>query len=116
MHRFYKMIVLVILAASGSPLISQSTLLNPISTLVDKSKAGNKLPAIIDNAGNTRGAGFNGENIFVATRTGGNIIYYWDVAKPDLDPKTMNTTGVTGGLFAVSDLTVVGKKVFLSKQ
>ena len=64
MHRFYKMIVLVILAASGSPLISQSTLLNPISTLVDKSKAGNKLPAIIDNAGNTRGAGFNGENIF----------------------------------------------------
>ena len=56
MHRFYKMIVLVILAASGSPLISQSTLLNPISTLVDKSKAGNKLPAIIDNAGNTRGA------------------------------------------------------------
>lgn len=116
MHRFYKMFVLVILAASGSPLISQSTLLNPIITLVDKSKAGNKLPAIIDNAGNTRGAGFNGENIFVATRTGGNIIYYWDVAKPDVDPKTMNTTGVTGGLFAVSDLTVVGKKVYLSNM
>jgi hypothetical protein len=116
MHRFYQILVLFILLSSNNLLFSQSTLLSPITTLVDKSKAGNKLPAIIDNAGNTRGAGFNGENIFVATRTGGNIIYYWDVTKPDVDPKTMNTTGVTGGLFAVSDLTVVGKKIFLSNM
>jgi hypothetical protein len=116
MHRFYQILTLFILLASNNQLICQSTLLNPITTLVDKSKAGNKLPAIIDNAGNTRGAGFNGENIFVATRTGGNIIYYWDVTKPDVDPKTMNTTGVTGGTFAVSDLTVIGKKIFLSNM
>lgn len=70
MLKFYKILVLLILLAGSRQLISQSTLLNPITTLIDKSKAGNKLPTIIDNAGNTRGAGFNGENIFVATRTG----------------------------------------------
>ena len=64
MHRFYQILTLFILLASNKQLICQSALLNPITTLVDKSKAGNKLPAIIDNAGNTRGAGFNGENIF----------------------------------------------------
>lgn len=116
MLKFYKLLVLILLLAGSRQLISQSTLLNPITTLVDKSKASNKLPTIIDNAGNTRGAGFNGENIFVATRTGGNIIYYWDVTKPDIDPKTMDMTGVTGGLFAVSDLTVVGKRVFMSNM
>jgi hypothetical protein len=116
MLKFYKILVLLILLVGSRQLISQSTLLNPITTLVDKSKAGNKLPTIIDNSGNTRGAGFNGENIFVATRTGGNIIYYWDVSKPDTDPKTMDMTGVTGGLFAVSDLTVVGKRVFMSNM
>jgi phage FluMu protein gp41 len=116
MLKFYKILVLLILLAGSRQLISQSTLLNPITTLIDKSKAGNKLPTIIDNAGNTRGAGFNGENIFVATRTGGNIIYYWDVAKPDDDPKTMNTSIITGGAFPLSDLTAVGKKVFASNM
>ena len=116
MLKFYKILVLLILLAGSRQLISQSTLLNPITTLIDKSKAGNKLPTIIDNAGNTRGAGFNDENIFVATRTGGNIIYYWDVAKPDDDPKTMNTSIITGGAFPLSDLTAVGKKVFASNM
>jgi hypothetical protein len=96
--------------------MGQSTLLNPVTTLVDKSKAGNKLPVIIDNSGNTRGAGFNNENIFVATRTGGNIIYYWEIAKPEAEPKTMNTTLVSGGTFPASDLTVVGKQVFMSNM
>ena len=113
MHRFYQNFVLFLFLASGHQLIGQSTLLTPVTTVVDKSKAGNKLPAIIDNSGNTRGAGFNSENIFVATRTGGNIIYYWEIAKPDADPKTMNTTIVSGGTFPVSDLTVLGKQVFM---
>ena len=116
MLKFYRLFILIAFLADNHRSAGQSTLLNPISTLVDKSKAGNKLPAIIDNAGNTRGAGLNSENIFVATRTGGNIIYYWDIAKPDVDPKTMNTAAVTGGTFPVSDLTVVGKQIFMSNM
>lgn len=50
MHRFYQNFVLFLFLASGHQLIGQSTLLTPVTTVVDKSKAGNKLPAIIDNS------------------------------------------------------------------
>jgi hypothetical protein len=90
--------------------------LNPITTVMDKTIAGGALPAIIDNAGNNRGAGFNGTHVFVASRQNGNHVYYWDVNNPSADPLELNLTGVTGGTFALSDLNVVGNHIFVSNM
>ncbi|MBS4062744.1 MAG: DUF4623 domain-containing protein, partial [Bacteroidetes bacterium] len=90
--------------------------LNPITTVMDKTIAGGALPAIIDNAGNNRGAGFNGTHVFVASRQNGNHVYYWDVNNPSADPLELDLTGVTGGTFTLSDLNVVGNHIFVSNM
>jgi hypothetical protein len=90
--------------------------LNPITTLMDKTQASGALPLIIDNAGNNRGAAFNGTHVFVASRQNGNHVYYWDVNNPTADPLELDLTGVAGGTFALSDLNVVGNNIFVSNM
>jgi len=116
MIRFYKNSITQFLILSSLFLVSlsagaQNTLI-PRSTVVDRSLASAKLPDIINSAGNNRGASFNGEHIFVATRQGGNLVYAWDIKTPDANPIQLNNTGITGGTFTLSDLTTVGKKVY----
>lgn len=90
--------------------------IDPVTTVLDKSLATQNLPAIIDNAGNNRGACFNGQYTYVASRQNGNHIYYWDPMEPAADPKELNLTGVAGGTFVLSDLAAAGGQVFLSNM
>ncbi|HMM11229.1 MAG TPA: DUF4623 domain-containing protein, partial [Bacteroidales bacterium] len=90
--------------------------ITPVTTLMDMTQASGNLPAIIDNAGNNRGAGFNGQYVFVASRQNGNHVYYWDVNAPTAPPQELNLTGVAGGTFTLSDLAVVGNHVFVSNM
>ncbi|HMP32612.1 MAG TPA: DUF4623 domain-containing protein, partial [Saprospiraceae bacterium] len=84
--------------------------------IVDFTKASEKLPAIIDNAGNNRGASFNGEHIFVASRQGGNNVFFWDSTNPNAEPGKLDMTGVTGGTFTVSDVATAGKHIIMSNM
>jgi hypothetical protein len=90
--------------------------LSPVTTVVDKSHATGNLPAIIDNAGANRGAGFNGDYMFVASRQNGNHVYYWDVNNPGADPMSLDLTGISGGVFTLSDLAVAGDHIFVSNM
>lgn len=85
----------------------------PVTTIMDFSKNSNKLPAIIDNSGVNRGAGFNGDHVFVASRQNGAFVYYWDVKNPNAAPKSLDTAGIKTGLFIINDLEVVGKQIFV---
>ncbi|MBK9290164.1 MAG: DUF4623 domain-containing protein [Bacteroidetes bacterium] len=89
--------------------------ITPVTTLLDATQASGNLPAIIDNAGNNRGAGFNGQYVFVASRQNGNHVYYWDINNPGA-PQELNLTGVSGGTFTLSDLAVVGNHIFVSNM
>lgn len=104
--------LMMLLACSYELAFSQNVVPTPIATLMDKSKATNNLPAIIDNSGNNRGAGFNGQYVFVASRQNGNHVYYWDISNPGATPLELNVTGISGGTFTLSDLTVVGDHIF----
>ncbi len=88
----------------------------PVSLVWDQTQAGGNLPAIIDAAGNNRGAGFNGEYVFVASRQNGDHVYYWTVNDLGLPPAELDLTGISGGTFPVSDLTVVAEDIFLSNM
>ncbi|MEY3053088.1 MAG: hypothetical protein RLY31_2873, partial [Bacteroidota bacterium] len=88
----------------------------PVSLVLDQTQAGGNLPAIIDAAGNNRGAGFNGQHVFVASRQNGDHVYYWTVNDLGLPPAELDLTGVSGGTFTVSDLTVVEEDIFLSNM
>lgn len=90
--------------------------LSPISMLMDKAQARGKQPALIDNAGNNRGAAFNGKHVFVASRQNGNHVYYWDVKDTISAPKELNISSVSGGTFTLSDLAVVGDNLYLSNM
>jgi len=87
-----------------------------ILTLFNAAQAASKMPAIIDNAGNNRGAGFNGRHVFVASRQNGNHVYYWDAKDPNAAPKELSISGITGGTFVLSDLAVSGNNVFVSNM
>ncbi len=90
--------------------------LDPVTTLIDKTQASGNLPSIINAAGTNRGAGFNDEYVFVASRQDGNHIYYWSIADPDASPQELNLNEVSGGIFTLADLTVVGQHVFASNM
>ena len=85
-------------------------------TVIEKSTAAGNLPAIIDDAGATRGASFNGQYVFVASRQNGNHVYYWDVNNPDAPPQGLNMDGISGGLFTVNDVVAIGDQVFVSNM
>jgi hypothetical protein len=114
--RFVTIFMVMMIALISDPSIVVAQALEPISTIIDKTQASGNLPSIINNAGNNRGAGFNGQQIFVASRQDGNHIYYWDVASPSLEPQQLSLTGVEGGVFTLSDLTVVGNHIFASNM
>lgn len=94
----------------------KDNIFSDLTTIIDLTSATGNLPAIIDNAGATRGAGFNGQYVFVASRQNGNHVYYWDVNNPQAAPQGLNMTGVGGGTFAVSDLTALGNHIFVSNM
>jgi len=87
-----------------------------IITLRNAALASGRQPAIIDNAGNNRGAAFNGKQVFVASRQNGNHVYYWDIKDTLAAPKELNLSGVSGGTFTLSDLAVVGDNLYLSNM
>ncbi|TVQ08621.1 MAG: DUF4623 domain-containing protein [Bacteroidetes bacterium] len=89
-----------------------SNALDPVTILMDKSQASGTLPDFINDAGASRGAAFNGQYVFVASRQGGNNIYYWNVNNPDAEPQTLNMTGVSGGTFPINDVTTAGNHIF----
>jgi len=83
---------------------------------MDFSKSSNKMPAIIDNAGNNRGACFDGKHVFVASRQNGNHIYYWTLGDSTGTPTELDLNGVTGGTFVLSDLAFTKDHLFLSNM
>jgi hypothetical protein len=88
-----------------------------VITVMDKTAASGNMPDFIDNPGATRGAGFNGEHVFVASRQGGgNFVYYWDVNNPDAEAGMLDMTGVAGGYHVINDMTVVDNHVFVSNM
>ena len=87
-----------------------------ILTLFNAAQAAGKMPAIVDNAGNNRGAGFNGRHVFVASRQNGNHVYYWEAKDPNAAPKELSISGITGGTFVLSDLAVSGSNIFVSNM
>lgn len=88
-----------------------------VITVMDKTAASGNMPDFIDNSGATRGAGFNGEHVFVASRQGGgDFVYYWDVNDPDAEAGMLNLSGVSGGIFTLADMTVVGDHIFVSNM
>lgn len=109
------MVMMTVLISSPMTMLAQAPE-HPITTIIDKTQASGNLPSIINNAGNNRGAGFNGQQVFVASRQDGNHVYYWDVASPSLEPQQLSLTGVEGGTFTLSDLTVVGDHIFASNM
>ena len=98
------------------PASAQTTAIAPVANLLDKSQASGQQPTSIDNAGNNRGAAFDGRYVYVASRQNGNHVYYWDVNDPDAASQELNLTGITGGTFPLSDLAVAGGKLFLSNM
>ena len=110
------MLMGLFLISSGVHATNKESIFDDIVTVMEKTTAAGNLPAIIDNAGATRGAGFNGRYVFVASRQNGDHVYYWDVNNPEAAPQELNLTGVTGGVFTLSDLTVVENHVFVSNM
>ena len=88
----------------------------PVTTIMDKTKAGGNLPALINNAGNNRGATFNGQKVFVASRQDGNHVYHWDISNPSANPGELDLTGVAGGTFTLSDAAWAGNSLFVSNM
>ncbi len=88
-----------------------------VITVMDKTAANGNMPDFIDNSGATRGAGFNGEHVFVASRQGGgDFVYFWDVNDPAAEAGMLDLTGVSGGIFTLADMTVVGNHIFVSNM
>lgn len=87
----------------------------PVSILLDKSAQSGNLPPMINSNATNRGAGFNGQYVFVASRQDGNHVYYWNIDNP-ATPSELDLTGVGGGTFTLSDLVVVGNHVFVSNM
>lgn len=80
-------------------------------TLIDKTSASNLVPAeIADNA--SRGADYNGQYVFVPSRTNGNHIYYYDVTATVFEAKELAMDGVTGGSWAISDVKCVRDAIY----
>ncbi|MCG8580527.1 MAG: DUF4623 domain-containing protein [Bacteroidales bacterium] len=90
---------------------------NPANTenLLDKSSASGLVPSEIS-TNNSRGADFNGEYVFVASREGGNNILYYDVDATVFEAKMLDMEGVEGGSWVISDLKCVGDAIYASNM
>ncbi|MGM0572531.1 MAG: DUF4623 domain-containing protein, partial [Bacteroidota bacterium] len=120
-----KKITIYVLMAFFASMITTDVVANPLKdmdfgdiiTIMDKTAASGNMPDFIDDAGATRGAGFNGDYAFVASRQGGgDFVYYWDVNNPDAEVGTLDLTGVEGGTFVLADMTAVGDNIFVSNM
>ncbi|HMP31814.1 MAG TPA: DUF4623 domain-containing protein, partial [Saprospiraceae bacterium] len=96
--------------------VAQDTLGGKIATLLDLSQSSGALPATISNAGENRGASFNGRYLFIASRTGGNNVQYLDVSNILSGPKSLNMTGVGGGTFVISDIVTSANNIIVSNM
>lgn len=80
-------------------------------TFMDKSSLAGLVPSeIADNA--SRGADYNGQYVFVPSRTNGNHIYYYDVTASVFEAKELSMTNVSGGTWAISDVKTVGEAIY----
>ncbi len=87
------------------------------TTLMDKSGASELIPSIINDE-NNRGAHFDGEFVYVASRQEGNHLYYFDVNDPNAEPAgnlTINET-ITGGAWIISDVRVKEDYIYVSNM
>jgi hypothetical protein len=110
------MLLGLFLTSSGIHATNKESIFDDIVTVMERTTSAGNLPAIIDNSGATRGAGFNGRYVFVASRQNGDHVYYWDVTNPNAPVQELNISGVTGGTFTLADLTAVGNHVFASNM
>lgn len=86
------------------------------TVLLDRSGKSGLVPSIINNE-NTRGLAFDGRYVYAASRKDGNHLYVWDMNTPTADPTEMPLTEVvTGGTWLLSDVRVVGGKIYLSNM
>jgi hypothetical protein len=111
-------LLMAVMIFAGNQLLATEKIdvLSPRETIVDKTHATGEVPAIINDAGATRGAGFNKDYVFVASRQNGNHVYFWDIANPGNPPDELDITGVAGGVFTFADLTVVESHIFASNM
>jgi hypothetical protein len=107
-------ILMLIFGIQG--LNGQGNSFDEIQTLMELTSGNGNLPAAIDDAGANRGASFNGEHVFIASRTNGLHVYYWDVNDPTAAPQELDMTGVSGGVFPINEVTTVGDHIFASNM
>ena len=87
-----------------------------VETLMDKSGASQSVPTAIETQDN-RGADFNGDYVFVASRQDGNHVYYWEVgASVDEMKELQGMDQISGGDFPVSDVETVGDAIYVSNM
>jgi len=80
-------------------------------TFMDKTSLSGLVPSEIS-TNNSRGADFNGQYVFVASREGGNNIVYYDVTATIFEAKNLDMTGVEGGSWVISDVKCVGDAIY----
>ncbi len=101
MNKFFTVMCLILLSASF--------LFAGVTPLWENSAAQETMPGWFDNANLTRGFAYGkvGENdwLFVVSRDGGSFIYILDAATGD-SIGMLDNTGVTGGIYHVSDVAV----------
>ena len=81
------------------------------TVLIDKSASSQAVPTEIADD-KSRGADFNGQYVFVASRLNGNFIHYWDINATVDEVKNLNMDGVDGGSWAISDVKCVGDAIY----
>jgi hypothetical protein len=85
------------------------------TVLIDKSSASQAVPTEISDD-KSRGADFNGQYVFVASRLNGNFIHYWDINATVDEVKNLSMEGVEGGGWAISDVKCVGDAIYASNM
>jgi len=86
------------------------------SIVMDKSAASQAVPTEIED-NNSRNAAFNGEYVFVTSRTNGPHVYYWDVnATVDEVNELAGIDSLSGGTWTVSDVQTVGDAIYVSNM
>lgn len=81
------------------------------TVLFDKSAASQAVPTEIADE-NSRGADFNGQYVFVASRLNGNFIHYWDINATVDEMKNLDMEGVEGGSWVISDVKCAGDAIY----
>lgn len=88
-----------------------------VTTLINRSSATGDVPSFI-NSNETRGADFDGRYLVMASRQGGNNLYYWDMENLEAGHSTMhlNEDIVSGGTWLISDVRIVNGDIYVSNM